>query len=254
MFSSTHADQFHALHHQASPLVLTNIWDAGSALSVEMAGAPALATGSASVAEANGYEDGEDIPFELLVAITERIVRRVSVPLSVDMEGGFASDTEALATNISKLINVGAVGINIEDQLIGQDDLRPIDDQVSRLTAIRKQAEAMDCRLFINARTDVFLREPDQTQHKSLLAEAIERAQAYTTAGASGIFAPGLKNAELIAELAARVDLPLNILAMDLPVNPSAYAELGVSRLSAGPAPFRRAMAHVAEEAKAALA
>lgn len=253
MSFSTYADQFSALHHQRTPLVLTNIWDPGSAMAVQTAGAPAVATGSASVAEANGYQDGEDIPFELLVATTQHITQHIDVPLSVDIETGFASNLGALASNVGQLIEAGAVGINIEDQVIGQKDLRPIDEQVSRLQAIRQKAEAMHLSLFINARTDVFLREPDQAQHRELMSEALERATAFAAAGASGIFIPGLQHDELIAIFADSIDLPLNILVMDLPVDRSRYGALGVNRLSAGPGPFRRAMAHVADEAKAAL-
>ncbi len=248
------AEKFRSLHKVGEPLVLTNIWDAGSAKTVAEAGAPALATGSDSVAGALGYEDGEQIPFDLLIATVQLIMRVVSVPVSVDLETGFAEDHAGLADNIVTLLQTGAIGINVEDGVLETGALRHPDDFSERIRIIRAAADREGIPLFINARTDVFLREPDAARHGGLISEASARATAYAEAGADGFFVPGLQDPTGIAALARDVPLPLNV--MDLTAAPKdlrAVADLGVSRLSMGPMPYRRVLAKLREEALAAL-
>lgn len=243
------AETFFNLHKKGDPLILYNIWDAGSAHAVADAGAPALATGSWSLAAAQGYRDGEHIPLSLLENTVRHIVGAVDLPLSVDFEGGFAPGGEQLARNITRIIQAGAIGINFEDQIIGGEGLYDLADQQQRLETVREAANALQIPLFINARTDVFLKERDSARHGALLNEAIERAQAYQQAGANGVFMPGLTNAELIEDAVSNSALPLNIMMMPDAPEPAILAQLGVARISYGAGPYFSAMAGVKDAA-----
>lgn len=227
---------FSALHQPGNPLVLFNIWDAGSARAVADAGAQAVATGSASVAGAWGYADGEALPLDLLLMVVRHIARTVALPLSVDFEAGFADDPAALAENTARLAEAGAVGLNFEDGIPPENGIRAAADMAARIRAMR------GADLFINARTDLFLQNPPEA-HPALLPEALTRAAIYADAGADGFFAPGLRDMDLIARLCAGSTLPMNILA--LPGGPSRtdLAAAGVARISHGPFPWRAAMA-----------
>jgi len=247
------AAAFHSLHRPGDPFVLTNIWDAGSARAVAKAGAKALATGSASVAMARGYQDGELIPLTTLVAVLQEITRVTDLPVTADFETGFAEDLDDLAHNIAVLVETGVVGINFEDQVITTGALRLIKEQARRIACVRKESTRQNIDLFINARTDLFLREPNQERHRDLLSEAKDRLAAYAEAGASGFFVPGLTDQDLIAEICSSAPLPVNVMAMGDDVERSKLASLGVARISAGPAPFRRAMKLLEEEAARAL-
>lgn len=242
MTYSDRARAFAALHQPGTPLVLYNIWDAGSARAIETAGAKALATGSWSVAAAQGYQDGEDIPLEVLLQICARIIACCTLPLTVDFEGGFASDAQGLTQNARALVATGAVGVNFEDQVIGGEGLYSIDDQVTRIAAMR----AADPDYFINARTDAFLKERDATRHADLVDAALMRADAYAKAGASGFFVPGLTDADLIARISASAPLPVNVM-MRSGMSLADMAAAGVARASYGPAPYARAMKHLGE-------
>lgn len=242
MTYSDRARAFAALHQPGTPLVLYNIWDAGSARAIETAGAKALATGSWSVAAAQGYQDGEDIPLEVLLQICARIINSCSLPLTVDFEGGFASDAQGLTQNARALVATGAVGVNFEDQIIGGEGLYSIDDQATRIAAMR----AADPDYFINARTDVFLKERDATRHADLVDAALMRADAYAKAGASGFFVPGLTDADLIARISANAPLPVNVM-MRSGMSLADMAAAGVARASYGPAPYAKVMKHLGE-------
>ncbi len=246
----TQADQaraFAALHRAGDPIVLYNIWDAGSAKAVADAGAPALATGSWSVAAAQGYADGEALPLGLLVTIVERIVATVDVPLSVDFEGGFAAEPDAVAGNVGRIIAAGAIGINFEDQIVGGDGLYDAAEQGTRIAAVRRAADAAGVPLFINARTDLFLKQRDAAEHAGLIAGAISRAGVYRDAGASGFFVPGLTDAALITNICDAVDLPVNVMMMPGAPSIAALSECGVSRISYGPGPYRESVRALAE-------
>jgi 2-methylisocitrate lyase-like PEP mutase family enzyme len=244
------AEQFAALHIKGAPVILYNIWDAGSALAVAQAGAKALATGSHSVAAAQGYEDGEAISLDELLTTTRQIVATSKLPLSVDFEGGFAVEPEALASNVKRVIDAGAIGINFEDQIVDGDGLHPIPDQAKRIAAIRG---ACHIPCYINARTDVFLREPDQAKHAQLTGEALERAHAYAEAGASGLFIPGTLDEALIGDICERTPLPVNVLMRPGAMPTERLSKLGVARISFGPFPYIDAMNSLTENAKAAF-
>ncbi|MBO3759614.1 isocitrate lyase/phosphoenolpyruvate mutase family protein [Ciceribacter sp. L1K22] len=248
------AKTFAALHQKGRPLVLYNIWDAGSARAVAEAGAAALATGSWSVAAAHGYADGEAIPLDLLETIVSRITATVDLPLSVDFESGYARDADDVAANVRRIVKAGAVGINFEDGYGGESRMHSVERQVACIEAIRKMADAEGVPLFINARTDYFLAESDPGKHADHLVDAIRRGQAYAEAGASGFFVPGLSDEGLIAEICAAVPLPVNIMAMTRTPSLSRLGELGVARVSHGPGPYRKAMAAITDAARAVYA
>jgi len=251
MSQADKAAAFAALHVPGTPVVIYNIWDAGTAKAVAGAGAKALATGSWSVAEAQGYPDGENIPLDDLLAIATRIVNNTDLPVSIDFEGGYAVDPEPLAANITALIGTGAVGINFEDQMVGGADLHSIDTQAARVKAIRAAADAARVPLFINARTDVFLKSKPDT-HADHVVEAKERGAAYAEAGASGFFIPGLTDHALIGEICNASSLPVNVMMRGALGSISEVAALGVARASYGPGPFAQSMAHIAEGYSAA--
>lgn len=242
------AELFKSLHVKGSPVILFNIWDAGSARTLEQAGAKAIATGSWSVAAAHGFDDGETIPLALVLTNIQRIAESVALPVTLDFETGYATDLPALKENIRDVIAAGAIGINFEDRIIGADELQTVEDQSARIRAVREAAEESSIPLFINARTDVFLKTYPAPHNEAELEEALRRAAAYAEAGASGLFAPGLRDPELIEKLCGRSSLPVNILA--LPDTPPAktMAQLGVARISHGASPYRQ-MAQALKEA-----
>lgn len=241
-------DAFAMLHLPGAPLLLYNVWDAGSAKAVADAGAPALATGSASLAGAMGYPDGEAIPFNLFLDCVRRIAAAAEVPVSADFEGGFAPDPARLADHAAYLVEAGAVGCNFEDRKVGGEGLHALDEQAGRVAAVAGSG------LFVNARTDLFLellvagKDPND---RARLPEALERAAAYAEAGAGSFFAPGLSEPELIAELCEASPLPVNIMVYAKIADWRTLARCGVARLSWGPGPWRTAMAALKEQAEA---
>jgi 2-methylisocitrate lyase-like PEP mutase family enzyme len=248
------AERFFALHTKGTPLVLYNIWDAGSARAVAKAGAKAIATGSWSVATANGFGDAEGMPLSLVEQIAARIVTAVDLPVTVDFEGGYASHPDQVAENAARILATGCVGINFEDQVIGGDGLYETAAQCLRIRAIRHAADRLGLKLFINARTDLFLQASDPAQHQALLPQAKDRVLAYHNAGANGFFAPGLADEGLIETLCAASPLPVNIMTgKGVPAN-IRLAQLGVSRISYGPHPYLAAMAHLQDSARLVFA
>jgi 2-methylisocitrate lyase-like PEP mutase family enzyme len=243
------AKQFRALHARGNPIVLFNIWDAGSAKAVAEAGAKAIATGSWSVAAAHGFPDGESIPWALALANLERIARSTDLPVTADIETGY----DDVATTVRQTIAAGAIGCNFEDGIIGAEGLRSIEDQSARLRASRAAADESLPGVFINARTDVFLRADPSTHSDQMVDEVIARAAAYARAGADGLFVPGLLDAKRIERICAQSSLPVNVM-----LRPGdavkAFAKLGVARVSYGPNPFRLAMAALRQAASEAMA
>ncbi|OAP41223.1 phosphonomutase [Sinorhizobium glycinis] len=241
---------FAGLHRKGDPIVLYNIWDAGSARCVAEAGAKALATGSWSVAAAHGFGDGQKIPLQLLVEIAREIAAATDLPLSVDFEGAYSEDPAQGAANVAQLIDAGAIGINFEDQVVGKNGIHPIDKQAARIRAIRDMAERQNVPLFINARTDLFLQESDATRHANLLDGAIARSKAYAEAGASGFFAPWLVDVDLIGRLCAASPLPVNVMMRPGAPDLATLAAAGVARVSYGPFPYRAMIAWLRGEAE----
>jgi 2-methylisocitrate lyase-like PEP mutase family enzyme len=244
-------EDFARLHVAGDPLVLFNAWDAGSAAAVAKSGAKAIATGSASVAMANGFGDGQEVPLELALANAARIAAAVDLPVTVDFEGGYADDSDGLTANGRRLAATGAIGCNFEDQVVGSDRLHAIADQVARIAALRT---AVGTDFFINLRTDLFLKAKPEAHDSALADQAIERGRAYAAAGANGYFIPGLANLSLVERITQAVDLPIN--AMNLPSGPSRaeWASAGIARVSHGPFPYMAMQEWLTGQAKAALA
>ncbi len=235
--------EFAALHQPGAPLILFNIWDAGSAQAVAKAGAKAIATGSAGLAGAKGFDDGEAMPFGALVEAARQIAGVISgLPLTVDMESGFAGDLETLAKNAAMLVDAGAIGCNLEDRLIGGEGLRDVNAQAERIAAVSEAG------LFVNARTDTFLgplMAGEDPNRGELVEAAILRANAYHSAGAGCVFVPGLSDPDLIQRMCAEAAAPINAMRLPGMLANAQLAELGVSRISYGPGPWREAMASV---------
>lgn len=230
---------FSALHNAASPLLLVNIWDAGSAKVAEQRGARAIATSSWALAQAQGYNDGQQIPFSHLLMLVQNICRAVNLPVTVDFEGGYADTPDGIEANFRALLATGICGVNFEDRHIrAQGGLHTLETQVERLKLLRAVAESMSQPVFINARTDIFLQQPDASRHETLLPEALDRARAYAQAGADCIFVPGLLTPALIAECCAHSPRPVNIMDTSGSVDLARYQRLGVRRVSVGPQPF----------------
>jgi 2-methylisocitrate lyase-like PEP mutase family enzyme len=246
------AERFKALHVRGKPLVLFNVWDAGSAKAVAASGAPAIATGSWSVANANGYADGEHVPLEFVIENLRRIVRATDLPVSVDLEAGYGGDLESVGRTVGLAADAGAVGCNLEDSLPATGALRDPTEQAARIRQARRAVDAKGAGFFINARTDVFFASQAETRDEALLADAIERTRQYAAAGADGIFAPGLADAHLIAALASASPLPLNIMVGKGTPPLTTLAELGVARVSHGAGPYLAVKRYLESEAKKA--
>lgn len=242
---SEKASRFAALHVPGDPLVLWNIWDAGSARAVVNAGAPAVATGSWSVATSLGREDGEDLPIAEALRVAGEIARAVDVPVTVDFEGGYSTQPDEVAENVAALEKAGAVGLNIEDRVIGGSGLHPLADQVAKIAAVRKRCPD----IFIHARTDVFLAGVAKDA-ASGVDEVIRRAHAYAEAGASGLFVPSLLDLQALDEIARSQPLPMGVLRMgrDAP-SVEALAGTGAARVSHGPDPYRAMLRWISEAA-----
>jgi 2-methylisocitrate lyase-like PEP mutase family enzyme len=246
----TSFETFAALHVPGEPLILYNVWDPGSARIVAEAGAKAIATGSASVAAAQGYADGERLPLEAALANARGIAASVDLPVTVDFEGGYAIEPELLGANLRRLAQCGAVGCNLEDQIVGGDGLHPTDRQVERLRAARAAAGKA---FFINARTDLFLKAKRDEHDEALVEAALARADAYAEAGASGIFVPGLADLRLFERFCAASPLPVNFMAFPGCPEPGEIASAGAARISHGPFPYKLAMKALKQAAEAAL-
>jgi methylisocitrate lyase len=249
---SIKAEQFRALHTPGKPLILFNIWDAGGVKAVAACGFKAIATGSWSVANANGFRDGEHIPLSLAIENLRRIVGATELPVTIDLESGYGDTPEAVAETIASAIDAGAVGCNLEDSYPANGSLRDTAAQCERLRRARKSADAANVRFFINARTDVFFQQGAVEHRESMLEEAVARAHAYAEAGADGIFTPGLADLNLIARLAKASPLPLNIMVGDQTPPLRALAEQGVARVSYGPRPYLLAMKALQDAARGA--
>lgn len=247
------AKEFAALHLKGDPLIIFNVWDAGTAKAAAEIGAKAIATGSYAVAMANGFEDGETMPFELVLANIRRIVSTVNLPVSLDFEGGYAREQDKLAENIKIVIEAGAIGINFEDRIVAGEGIYCVEEQAARIRAIRRAADEASVPLFINARTDIFLSRDTVTHAEEHLQESIERAHAYAEAGASGFFAPALVNHDFIGRLCDESPLPVNILVWSGAPTSKVLADLGVARISYGGSSYRTTMEAFKEAGKNAL-
>lgn len=249
---STQSDRaalFKSLHKPGNPIILYNIWDAGSAKAVAESGAKALATGSAPVAMANGFPDGEVFPLQDALVIVRRILDVVDIPLTMDLEGGYGASPEVVAASVRSAMDAGAIGFNFEDQIVGGEGLYSIEEQTGRITAARRAADENGVGGFLNARTDIFLKAKPDQHTESMVDEAIERAASYKQAGADGFFVPGMVNKKQIARLCETVSLPVNLIVLAHTPSQQEFAELGAGRVSYGPTPYRQMISWLKEQA-----
>ncbi|MFH6953199.1 isocitrate lyase/phosphoenolpyruvate mutase family protein [Pseudoalteromonas sp. XMcav1-K] len=222
---------FNQLHFGQTAVLIANVWDVPSALAAKHAGFNAIGTSSAAVAAQFGYEDGESMPFETLLMVVERILVNTDLPLTVDLESGYSDDPEVVATNIMRLVNLGVVGINIEDSKVnnGTRVLKNADEFASFLSHIQQVLKQHNCDVFINVRTDTYILECDDK-----LQETIKRGQLYQAVGATGLFVPCITDLNEISKVRECVSLPLNVMCMPDLADFDTLAKLGVNRVSMG--------------------
>ena len=224
-----------SLHVPGAPLVLPNAWDAASARAVVAAGFPVVATTSAGVAAALGYEDHESAPPDGMLAAAARIAGAVDVPVTVDAEAGYGM---APADLVSALERAGAAGCNLEDTDHEADRLREAARQAEWLAAVREAADERGCRLVINARIDVFVFAAGhggaEQPQAELVDDALERARAYAEAGVDCVYPIALWQAEALSAFTSEAPVAVNALRIP-PAPPLAeLAEMGVARVSYG--------------------
>ncbi|WP_309092857.1 isocitrate lyase/phosphoenolpyruvate mutase family protein [Phenylobacterium sp.] len=242
MSQSAKAETFRNLHRGAEILVLPNAWDAASAAVMADAGAKAVATSSAAVAWAHGYPDGDVLPIETVVATVAEVVRVVDLPVTADIEGGYTDDLGRLVENVTRVVEAGAVGINLED------GKRAPELHAAKIEAVKK---ALGDRVFVNARTDVYL--AGLAEGHAAYLETVARAERYRAAGADGVFVPGPSDPDLIGRLAGEIRLPLNVMGWTGVPDAARLQALGVRRLSSATNPFRVAYAALARSMEAFL-
>jgi 2-methylisocitrate lyase-like PEP mutase family enzyme len=194
--------RFHQSHHATQAFLIPNAWDAASALLFQMDGAPAIATSSAALAWSLGYADGGVLPRNELIGAIQRIQRVLTVPLTVDIEDGYSDSPQKVADLVCELARIGVVGINLEDGTGSPDAL------VSKITAVRHALA--DQQIFINARTDVYLRK--LATGAAALQMSLERLKAYQAATADAVFVPGLGDVSDVERIAAEISIPLGLM------------------------------------------
>lgn len=240
---SAKAEALGKLHVPGKPLILYNIWDAGSAAAVEKAGAKAIATGSYGVANAHGFKDGETLPLEVVFGNLAEIVGVTDLPVTIDLEAGYGATPEAVGETARAAVANGAAGCNIEDKIPGTRELFEAADAAARYKA------AAQAGLWINARADLFIITPPAEHDEGVADALLERAKAYADAGANSLFVPFVTNPKLIGRICERSPLPVNILMSPDTPDHRTLAGLGVARISHGHYPWAAAMDWLTAEA-----
>jgi 2-methylisocitrate lyase-like PEP mutase family enzyme len=238
-----------SLHTPGTPLLLPNAWDVATARAVVAAGFPVVATTSAGVAAALGYEDHEGAPADEMLAAAARIVRGVDVPVTVDAEAGYGMQPAEL---VAALRGVGAAGCNLEDTDHATQDLRDVDAHAEWLRAVRQAATAEGYPLVINARVDVFVRHARAGaapgSQAELVPEALRRAKAYLDAGVDAVYPIALHEPDALRRFVAEVRGPVNVMRMPQMPSLTDLAALGVARVSWASVLYRDAMARLADQ------
>jgi len=244
---SSQADTLRRLHVEGPMLVLPNAWDAGSARIFVEAGFAALATTSAGIAFSLGYPDGERISRDEMLAAVARITRRISVPITADMEAGYGQTPDAVAETARRVIDAGAVGMNLEDRM-EEKPLIEFSLAVERVRAARRAADSTGVRLVLNARTDAF--EAPELPRDKRLGEAVRRGNAFREAGADSVFVPFVGDRDTIEQLVQQIHAPVNILGTPNAPTLKELAALGVRRVTFGSAPMRATLGLVRRMAR----
>jgi len=244
------ANDFMALHHSSEILILPNAWDVVSAKIFEIEGFKAIGTTSAGIAATLGYADGQQMSLVENLDVVRRIVNGTDVPVSADIESGYAASIDGVVHCAEAVMDAGAIGLNLED---GSGDIEsPLFDQslqAEKISAMRETSVSKGKQLFINARTDVFLVGENNT---AVVREAVERGNAYRAAGADCIFVPDVGNLDpnAIEILAQEIDAPINIIAGDTTPPIAVLQDMGVARVSVGPRPMRAVLSSLRKIAR----
>ncbi|MCV7344829.1 phosphonomutase [Mycolicibacterium rhodesiae] len=226
-----HADALLALHQPGNPVVLPTVWDAWSAKLAVAAGFAALTVGSHPMADSVGKPDGEGMSFDDVVARVTQITSAVDVPVSVDIESGYAQPAERL---IDGLLSAGAVGLNIEDTVHSEGKrLRSSAEHAELVRALRAAADSAGVHVVVNARTDLFLRNDGDDADR--VDRAIARLTEAASAGADVLYPVGRHDPETLRRLATELPLPINAIALPESDDPASFGPLGVGRISFGP-------------------
>jgi len=224
-------EKFKSLHNQNQPLLIANTWDAISSKGAEKAGFQVIGTSSHAIANILGYEDGENIPFEEMFFIVEKIATSTSLLVSADFESGYSDDPQQVAKNVGKLVDAGVLGINLEDGLTNGKDrsLGDVSILSDKIKAIKSHLQSKGKDIYINARIDTYT-----TKHPDVINETLKRIKAYETAGADGFFVPLINTDEDIKAVLETTQLPLNVFMKDGLKTYEEFAALGVHRVSYG--------------------
>lgn len=224
-------EKFKSLHNQNQPLLIANTWDAISSKAAEKAGFQVIGTSSHAIANILGYEDGENIPFEEMFFMVEKIAKSTSLLISADFESGYSDDPQQVAKNVEKLVDAGILGINLEDGLTNGNDrsLGDISVLTDKIKAIKSHLQSKGKDIYINARIDTYT-----TKHSDAINETLKRIKAYETAGADGFFVPLINTDEDIKAVLETTKLPLNVFMKDGLKTYEEFAALGVHRVSYG--------------------
>jgi 2-methylisocitrate lyase-like PEP mutase family enzyme len=233
-------ETFSQLHQQPTPLLLGNIWDVNSAKVFEANGYKAIGTSSMAVAKAWGYEDGEQLPFDILLQLARRVTEVLAIPFTVDIEGGYSRNIQHILEHIDQLHDAGVVGINLEDTIAGATrELQPVAAFQQTLTAVADHISRKNLRLFLNVRTDGFL-----LGMPTALTETLTRIKHYESAGADGIFVPCITNPNDIQQVVQATTLPINVMCLPGLPDLKELTSLGVKRISMGPFFFNKVYDH----------
>ena len=224
-------DKFKSLHNQNQPLLIANTWDVISSKAAEKAGFQVIGTSSHAIANILGYEDGENIPFEEMFFVVEKITKSTSLLVSADFESGYSDDPQQVAKNVEKLVDAGILGINLEDGLTNGKDrsLGDISILNDKIKAIKSHLQSKGKDIYINARIDTYT-----TKHPDAINETLNRIKAYEAAGANGFFVPLINTDEDIKAVLETTQLPLNVFMKDGLKTYEEFAALGVHRVSYG--------------------
>jgi 2-methylisocitrate lyase-like PEP mutase family enzyme len=247
----TKADAFRSMHQAPPILILPNAWDAVSARLFVTAGARAVATTSAGIAATLGYPDGQKVPREQMLEAVARIARVVDVPVTADIEAGYATSPQELGETIRAVIDAGAIGFNLEDRT--GDSSQPLfepEEQEKRIREAREAGKRAGVSVVINARTDVYLGKVGEAAGR--FAETVRRANAYREAGADCLFVPGVTDLPTLTDLVRNISGPLNVLAGPGTPPVQELERIGVARLSVGSA-IKRATLFTARAAASEL-
>ena len=233
---------FRELHHQRDPLILCNVWDAASAIIAEKLGYQAVGTSSAAIATSQGKTDGQNTDFETLLTVVKQISEVTTLPLTVDIESGYADTPQEVVDNIAKLADLKVVGINIEDSHLIDGHRTLVDKHVftKNLSQIKTLLNDANIEMFINVRSDTYIVDAE-----TALPETIDRIRLYETVGADGIFLPCLTAPDDIAKIVAHSSLPLNVMCMPKLAGFEQLKQLGVKRISMGNFVYDNMLAHL---------